>query len=53
MKKEVKRQVAAVLIKQSGDDGGDDDGKENVPMKIGDGDNHKMRQVSKKKSDLN
>jgi hypothetical protein len=52
LKKEVKRQVAAVLIEQSGDDG-DDDGKENVPMKIGDGDNHKMRQVSKKKSDLN
>jgi hypothetical protein len=49
LKKEVKRQVAGVLSDQSGDDG-DDDGKEKVPIKTGDGDGHEMRQASKKKS---
>ena len=48
MKEEVKRQVAAALSKQSGDDG-----EETLPMKEGDGDGHNMRQPSKKKSGSN
>ncbi len=41
----VKRQVAAALSKQSGND----NGEEEVPMKGDDGDGHKMRQAAKKK----
>ena len=44
MKKEVKRQVAAALSAQRGDNDG-----EELPMKTDDGDGHKMRQASKKK----
>ncbi len=45
VKKEVKRQVAEALSKQSGND----DGEEEVPMKGDDPDGHTMRQAAKKK----
>ena len=45
MKKAVKRQVAAALSKQSGDD----EDEEKLPMKTDYGDGHKMRQAAKKK----
>ena len=49
MKKEVKRQVAAALSAQSGDD----EDEEKVRMKTGDGDGHMMWQAAKKKSGSN